>query len=370
MRTGRWEGVSRLPAPVRAALVAVLAMLVVVLVDLRGDEELSRYLRVGEVASARGFVEADIPEVQLVPGWGHDGQANYVLARTFPDLAAADGHLDSVTYRARRIVYPAAASWLPAGMPTVVGFLVLNLAAVGLAAAAVASIVRRHGGHWLLGASVAVTPAFVASTIISLGDGLGLAFAAAGVARWRRPGATRSATALFVLAALTRETTLVIPLAVFLFEHADRRRWLLLPPAALATWLVVLELWIGDGGKSAAQFTLPFAGWVDQGIASTEIVVAAVLLIASAWVAVRLWSVDRTWAAVLLLDAAVLVTVDRGVLFDPMNLARVVPWVVPFALLVLLPRRHGGSSADEHRLRREADPVVERLVDGAPLGHL
>ncbi|MEM7143424.1 MAG: hypothetical protein AAF548_20585 [Actinomycetota bacterium] len=363
---------SHLPVPARAALVAMVALLGFVAIDLSGDDDLTGYLRVGEFSSARAFVEADIPDTHIVPGWGHDGQANYVLARALPDLHDAQGHLDSVTYRARRIVYPALASVLPPGHATVAGLLALNVMATGIAAAGLTPIVRRLGGHWLVAATVALTPAFIASTIISLGDGLGLALAAAGVALWRRPRATAWAVTLFALAALTRETTLVIPAAVFLWEGRGRRRWLLLPPAALVAWMGVLQTWIGDAGKSAAQFTAPFAGWLDQGIATEEIVVAMVLLVASLWVASELWPLDRTWSTIVLFDAAVLVLVDRAVLFNLLNLARVVPWVVPFGILLATRRRTVDEpasrprSADEDRLGGEGDAMVDGLVHRAP----
>ena len=99
-----------LPGPARAAAVAVAIAIAITLIDLGPGFDLTRYLRVGEQASARSFVEADLPETHLVPGWGHDGQAKGVLSRALPDLTNAEGHLDSVTYRARRIIYPALTS--------------------------------------------------------------------------------------------------------------------------------------------------------------------------------------------------------------------------------------------------------------------
>jgi hypothetical protein len=336
-------------APLKAAVVAVLLALVVTFVDLGPTFDLTRFLRVGEVASARGFVEADLADVDLVPGWGHDGQANYVLARVFPDLGAAEGVVDSVTYRARRIVYPALASLAPPGMPLVVTLWVLNLAAVAGAAAAVAATARRHGASWLAGASVGLTPAFIGSVVVDLGDGLALALAAAGVVVWRRDRSTALAVTMFTLAALTRETTLVVPAAVFLLEGRGRRPALLVPPLILGGWIVILGAWIGDPGKSAAQFRPPFLGWVDQGLATGEIAVAFTFLVGSVWVAWKLWDHDRTWAVVLLLDAAVLVLVDRGVLFDPLNLSRVVPWMVPFAIIAAtMPTTRGTQPTKRH----------------------
>ncbi len=334
-----------LPGPARAAAVAVAIAVAITLIDLGPGFDLTRYLRVGEQASARSFVEADLPDTHLVPGWGHDGQANYVLSRTLPDLANAEGHLDSVTYRARRIVYPALTAPLPDGMPVVYAFWAINLAAIGAAAAAVARLAEKHGAGWLAGAAVGLSPAFLTSMIVHLGDALGLAFAIGGLVAWRRPDATRTAIVLFALAALTRETTLLIPAAAFLCE-GGRRRWaLVIPPAALLAWMAVLQIWIGDPGKSAAQFRLPFMGWVTQGLGTVEISVALAFVLASLWTVSRIQHLDRTMSLVLLLDVAVLIIVDRDVLFDVRNLSRVVPWMVPFLVLALDLAWRGRASA-------------------------
>ena len=353
-----------MPRPAAAAVVAIGLAIAVTLLDLGPGFDLTRYLRVGEVASAREFVQADLPDTHLSPGWGHDGQANYVLSRTLPDLTEAEGHLDSVTYRARRIVYPALTAWLPDGMPVVVGFWILNLAGIGLAAAAVAALAERHGAtHWA-GAAVGLTPAFLTSMQVHLGDALGLGLALAGVVLWRRPGATWWAIGAFTLAALTRETTLLIPAAVFLLEGRGRRLPLLVPPAVLAVWMGILQLWIGDAGKSAAQFRLPFMGWVTQGLGSSEVLIATAYALASVWCAVRLKRVDATLSLILLLDLFVLVAVDRDVLFNTRNLSRVVPWVLPFLVIAadLTWRRRPTHDVETGQPERSAYPANTHSV--------
>ncbi|MFT5204219.1 MAG: hypothetical protein ACI9C1_003626 [Candidatus Aldehydirespiratoraceae bacterium] len=155
---------------------------------------------------------------------------------------------------------------------------------------------------------------------------------------------------MFSLAALTRETTVLIPVASFLVEGIGRRRFLLIPP---------------------------------------EILVASILGVASLWLGARLWNVDRTWALIVLFDLVVLIAVDRAVLFSTLNVPRVVPWVIPLAVIVLSRDQQAESadksharlqsadksharlqSADEDSFDGERHTMVEGLVDRTALRHL
>jgi len=337
---------SRLTAALAPGLLALIAVSVLAGFDLAArDWDITLFLRVGEHSSARPFITDDIPDTEIVAGWGHDGQANYVLAATFPDMPAAEGHLDSVTYRARRIVYPALLSLVPRGRALASAMLMANLAAVVVAAIAVGHLAVRAGASRRVGAIVGVTPAFVTSAVLDLGDGLAIALTAGGVVLWRRSETTRAAmlaVALLTLGALTRETTLVVTAAMLLVAVGDdrtvtRRSWVLLVPGSVVVaWIVALEIWIGGPGKSATQFALPFRGWFDSGIASRETLGAAALVALSAWVAHRLWAIDRVFALVVAAEGALLCCVDQAVLFHTLNLARVTPWVVPWAAIVLV----------------------------------
>jgi hypothetical protein len=374
-------------ASIAAAVLAVAAVSLLASVDLAGhDWDVTRFLRVGEVASARGFVSNDIPDTQIVSGWGHDGQANYVLAATLPDLAAAEGHLDSVTYRARRIVYPALVAAVPRGRPLAFALLGVNLAAVAIAAAALSTLARARGASRLVGAVVGVTPAFLASVLIDLGDGLALALLAWGYVAWCRltPRSRALAVVLFTLAALTRETALVVPAALLLASFLApgpaqptirRDRWLLLVPVLVeAAWLAVLEVWTGgEGGRTAAQVGMPFQGWAEIGFASPEILAALCLVLLSIWVAVKLWPTDdRAWAIVIAAEAALLCCLDRGVLFNMLNLSRITPWVIPWTAIVLLSARPEPvkPANSERRLRNRSESLAAVELDDHRVGHL
>ena len=77
------------------------------------------------------------------PGFGHDGQQFYVIARTFPDMQDADGHVDRLKYRARRVLFPALVSVFPAGDATVWAMLGVNLLAIGAAGVAVSRLAQQ-----------------------------------------------------------------------------------------------------------------------------------------------------------------------------------------------------------------------------------
>jgi hypothetical protein len=348
--TSRRDGASLGPRrSIAVVMLALAATVSVAALDLRAhDWDVTRFLRVGEVSAARPFVAEDMPDTQTVSGWGHDGQNNYVLAAVFPDLAAAEGHLDSVTYRARRIVYPALVSPAPPGRPLAIALVTVNLVAIAATALAVAELARQRGASPLVGAVVGATPALLASVLLDLGDATALALVGWGAVLWERSGRPRttlSAVSLLTLAGLTRETTLVVPAALALAALIDRTETdrrvhrpppglLLTPFAVVAAWVVILDIWIGGPGKSATQFTFPLVGWIREGVGSTEITVAAVLVALSIWVGWRLWTTDRAWALVVLAEAVVLCCVDDDVLFHPLNLARVTSWVIPWAAIL------------------------------------
>jgi hypothetical protein len=313
------------------------------------DMDPSTLLRVGRFAASREFVEQDLPDPVLTEDYGHDGQQFYVLAATFPALEDAQGHVDKLRYRARRVLLPALVSPAPRGEPLVWSMFAVNLAAVGAAAVGVGRLARRLGTTPWLGLVVAVTPAMVESVEGSLGDALAFALAIWGVVTWRRR--PWLAAALFLAAALARETTLVVPLACAIVAPRSLRLPMLAPIAAFGAWVAVVSLWLPPtpGATSAnlvedalVQFDWPFKAWVDVGLTSDAVILGVLLLAASLGAA---WSLrDRLpelslW---LLADVVLLIVSNEAVVGRAQNFARVAPLaLVALALAVgprLLPR--------------------------------
>jgi hypothetical protein len=304
-----------------------------------GGGDPTSLLRVGSMAASRPFIERDFDDPAMYQDYGHDGQQFYVMAESLPDLAGAVDDVDKLRYRARRILLPLLVQPLPAGLPTVYGFLAVNLVAVGAAAVGVGRLARRIDLSPWLGLSVAATPAMIDSVQGSLADALAFALAVWAVVVWRRH--VWLAAGLLLLAGLSRETTLVVAVACAVVAPRDRRLILLSPIAAYGAWALAVSAWLpADPGRSdsflgdaLAQFAWPFEGWFEIGPATPEFMMGTALLLmslAAAWV-LRDRLPELSWW--LLADLALLTIVNANVVLRPFNFARIAPLAVPAAVL-------------------------------------
>jgi hypothetical protein len=272
--------------------------------------------------------------------YGHDGQQFYVIARTLPDLARADGHVDRLRYRARRILFPLVVAPLPAGAATVWGMLAVNLLAVGAAALALSRLALRLGLAPWLGALAGITPALLVSANAVLADALGIALAVWGVVLWRRH--IWWAVLLFTFAVLAREQLLVAPAVCGLAALLERpRRWvwpLLVTPAVYAGWSLVVGMWLpqraragesGPLGDALRQFVFPFRAWIDVGPATRPIVAGAALALGSLIAAWTLRRVAPEVALWLVADTLLIVISSRPIAGELLNYVRVAPLAVP-----------------------------------------
>jgi hypothetical protein len=339
-RSRRWQSIAVF---VGAAALAALIGLPKLLAN---DGDPTALLNVGERAASRPFIEQHFDDPVLARGWGHDGQQFYVLAATFPHLDEAEGDVDKLRYRARRVLLPAVVAPAPDGAPTVWAMAMVNLVAIGAAALAVARLAERLGVSRWLGLSVGVTPALVDSLQGSLADAAAFALALWGVVLCRsRPWL---AATLLTLAVLARETTIVVALACALLAHGGRRALMLAPVAVYGVWTLLVAAWLPADDPSGsfiddatAQLTWPFAGWLDTG--STEaIAIGVALLLASLIAAAMLWDRLPEISLWLAADAFLLTLANQGVAERPANLARVAPLALPALVLTIAsawPRR-------------------------------
>jgi hypothetical protein len=325
------------------AVAAAIALLPFV----QQSENPTVFLRVGQYSASRPYVERALPGPVLTNDYGHDGQQFYVIASTFPHAHDAIPFVDHIRYRFRRVLFPALVSVAPDGAPLIWTMFAVNLLAIGAAAIALSHLSRRLGGSPWVGLVAGISPALFESLQGSLADGLAFALAVWGLVLWRKHLAW--ALLLFTLAALTRETSLVVPAACWLVGSWRQRRWLLVPPAVFVGWAAIVAIWLpassGTGndsilGDAAGQLTVPFRAWAHLGWNQPGPTVGLAFLAASlfaAWVLRRRLPEVSIW---LLLDAVLLVAANAGVGERPLNLARVAAMAVPAMALAVVTIRH------------------------------
>lgn len=347
-----------MPSPVLVAALAVACYVAVIAVHVAGGGDLRDYIQIGArfvtQSHASQVIRIDPRYRYLANGHGYDGQFYYYIAL---DPAKARFYADwnsygrqAAAYRYSRILYPMVAralalgrsSWVPATL------LLVNLLGVGLGTLAVAAWLRRFRLSPWLALLYPLYPGVVLGVLRDLADPLAFSLAAAAVyllyvgSRYR----VVSAGVLFGLAALARETTLLVPLvySLWLLERRDIRDGVVLGllgagPALL--WRAWLVLWLGSTGIAGKvgpvfPFTGLFHHWTaDHVIQVLGVVVPALLL---CWLALVAWRAGGRSPEVVVLLLNVLLFV---VLLNPTSYvdiyasARMAIGVTLFALFAL-----------------------------------
>jgi hypothetical protein len=196
---------------------------------------------------------------------GVDGQQFYAIARNpwHPDEVAHD--LDSPRYRYQRPLLPVVA-WLlhpsGGGRGLVFAMVLVNLLGLLAGGFALGSISLRLRGPPWIAVLYPLLPGALWSLFDGVADGLAVALSLVTIALFL-DGRTRLACCAAVAAVLTRETTILVPLALVL---ATRRRadlaLLLAPAAALALLFGAVRLAVPAGGPAPEGLVVPFVGIV------------------------------------------------------------------------------------------------------------
>lgn len=196
----------------------------------------------------------------------HDGQAFGSLAID-PLLSHPQqwgGGAAEMAYRACRPLL----GWL--AIPTSLGsaraaawsLLGWSVVAVGLLAAAASLLARAWGRQTAWVPMVILLPAVLGQLLfVGLSDTLAAALVLFGLALWIEQR-ERPAVVLFCLAALCRETTLLVPAALWLASPPPRTRRLILPVLVYVSWVAVVWLRLGQLPNAAPEghLGLPFVG--------------------------------------------------------------------------------------------------------------
>ncbi len=234
----------------------------------------TRFLQIDESDHRAGVPGLRAHPVFTYPGFnGYDGAAYAQLAfhplLDDPALATA---IDSLPYRARRILASALAWALAGGDPARIArtYAALNLA-VWLAFAALLWRVLRvaEARGWVAWAGVVLSAGALHSVRLALTDLLAAALVTGALHAADR-GRPRGALVLLALAGLARETALVAVVALWRGPWASPRSWAgnalrtAAAAAPLAAWLAYVRVRLGPADAGFGNFTWPVAGWVEK----------------------------------------------------------------------------------------------------------
>ncbi len=258
-------------SPAVAALITALAyaVLLVQLLQVRGGD-VSRFV----VAGGGGVDPRRVPPgLTIIPGiGGYDGVVFYRLALDpFTREVTAFGiTLDNPPYRQQRIGYPLLVWALSFGRPLLVPRLLVavNLAALIAMAAIGGLLSRQYGYHPFWGLIFPAFPGFVMSLSRDLSEIVASTFALAAIAAIARRRFGWAAAALSY-AVLTRETTLIVAIALaaaWAFDRVRKREPRLLPVVFVApavtfvVWQTILGFVWGSPPirAGAPHWTVPF----------------------------------------------------------------------------------------------------------------
>ena len=223
----------------------------------------------------------------------HDGQAFGSLALD-PLLARPDDWADGrrgMAYRAARPLLGWLVGLTSFGSARLArwSLLVWTAAGAGLVTAAASALAAQWGRRpdWV--PLLLLLPAMVGQLLVGgLSDGLAAGLALLGVVWWLQHR-DRPAIAALCLAALARETALLVPLALLLASDRRRARALLLPFLTYGAWVALVWLRLQalptdpGGGRLAAPLTglvaaVPGWTWVGWVSAASVVLLGAVAL--------------------------------------------------------------------------------------------
>lgn len=296
-------------------------------------------LQVGETSNLRPLIEAQLGEVPLAEGPGHDGQIYYSIAL---DLTGEEVGplLDHAAYRYRRILSPAVASafGLLDGAVLLWAQVLLGIISMAFAAGMVAAMATRGGRSDLLALSVVLNPGVWLSVQLLTPDAFALALMLGGLFAWTAAREDRS-SGWFAISSLAKDVDLATPVPLGL----SRRSWkvALIPASVLAAWMVVLQLRFGEGFTSRGNLDWPIVGMVEASGNWTSLdtpdVVYLVFALASVAAGIY-WSTRASWLRwPIIVWTGLALTSSNWVWDFGNNAARA---FAPLLVLVVLARGH------------------------------
>lgn len=244
------------------SLLGGVAAGILILAQINAVGGYSGLLQVGEVSRLAPLIEAEVDDLPLAPGKGHDTQIYYAIAidlggDRMPEL------FDHGPYRYRRILYPTVASafGLIDGTALLTSMVVLTILSTAGSAGLAAAIATRRGRSDWWALAVLLNPGVWLSTRLLTADIMALAFMLLGL-YWYLAG-RRGAPYAFAFSGLTKEIFLLTPGVLALSR--DRKRWklIIIPAIALAGWATWLTMTMGNAFTGRGNVGWPFVGIVE-----------------------------------------------------------------------------------------------------------
>jgi len=234
----------------------------------------TRFLQLDEADHRAGVAGLRAHPVFTYPGFnGYDGAAYAQLAfHPLLDEPALRTAIDSLAYRARRILGSALAWALAGGDPARIArtYAALNLA-VWLAFAALLWRVLRvaDARSWLAWAGVVFSAGALHSVRLALTDLLAATLVTGALQAGERDR-PHLGVALLALAGLARETALVAVVALWRGPWSSPRAWVgnalraAIAAVPLAAWMAYVRSRTGPSDAGFGNFSWPVAGWVEK----------------------------------------------------------------------------------------------------------
>jgi hypothetical protein len=252
---------------VRRALLGTLLAVGFLLLDVYASGHgILRPIRAGAKGPGAALIARDFPKLTAPDEVGLDGQQFYAIARDpfHPDAVAKN--LDNPQYRYSRPLYPLLAWALHpsgGGPGLVLALVAVSLLGIFLGSLAVALLSDHLRGPTWLPLLFPILPGATWSLTSSVADGLAVALSLLTVLFFVT-NRSKLAWCAAVAAVLTRETTILVPLALFL---SSRRKEdlpvVVLPAVAFATWFAFVHLVVPAGGLPSEHLVFPLSGLVD-----------------------------------------------------------------------------------------------------------
>jgi hypothetical protein len=260
------------------------------------------------------------------PGNGYDGQFSYYMAL---DFTHARYYMDYPSYRYSRLLYPVIVRAVTLGdrMLIPAAMIAVNWLALGGCALALAAWLKRRSCSPWYALAVALYPGLLVGVQRDLTEPLAYALVAAAIYLFDFGGRHRHvwAGAVFGLAGLARQTTLVFPLCLVAFMllsgsrgEAVRQRvrenvarssiFAVLSLGPFLVYVVILYVWLGSIAKGTLLERVPFEGLIAsrdwavkrQGVDIAFIVLPSLVITGAVIAALRagVWRVEFAYVLV------------------------------------------------------------------------